>query len=475
MVMGELQQETGLLIIGNGPGGYAAAFRAADLGLDVTMVDPAPRPGGVCLYTGCIPSKTLLFLSELIHDAARSGPMGVTFDRPRIDLAVLRKWKTEVIGSLSGGLLSLCTQRGIQLLKGQARFEDSRTVRLEGAEVRRVRFKQAIIATGSRPIPYPGLPFKPGGRIMDSTGALALADIPERLLIIGGGYVGLELGTAYSALGSRVTVVEMADVLLPGIDRDLVEPLQRRLRTIFEDIRLQTRVAGMQETETGVDVVMEGGEATTKQRFDRVLVAIGRRPSSTELDLEKTKVATDKRGCIIVDEQLRTADPAIFAVGDVTGGMMLANKASREGKIAAEVIAGGHSAFDVRAIPAVIYTDPQIAWCGLTEEEARTKNIPVKILRFPWKFSGRAHTMGAPEGLTKILVQPENGRIIGVGIVGRETEGLVSEGSLAIEMGALAEDVSLILHPHPTLSETEGEAAELYLGSSTHILSKKTA
>ncbi len=475
MVMGELQQETGLLIIGNGPGGYAAAFRAADLGLDVTMVDPAPRPGGVCLYTGCIPSKTLLFLSELIHDAARSGPMGVTFDRPRIDLAVLRKWKTEVIGSLSGGLLSLCTQRGIQLLKGQARFEDSRTVRLEGAEVRRVRFKQAIIATGSRPIPYPGLPFKPGGRIMDSTGALALADIPERLLIIGGGYVGLELGTAYSALGSRVTVVEMADVLLPGIDRDLVEPLQRRLRTIFEDIRLQTRVAGMQETETGVDVVLEGGEATTKQRFDRVLVAIGRRPSSTELDLEKTKVATDKRGCIIVDEQLRTADPAIFAVGDVTGGMMLANKASREGKIAAEVIAGGHSAFDVRAIPAVIYTDPQIAWCGLTEEEARTKNIPVKILRFPWKFSGRAHTMGAPEGLTKILVQPENGRIIGVGIVGRETEGLVSEGSLAIEMGALAEDVSLILHPHPTLSETEGEAAELYLGSSTHILSKKTA
>lgn len=474
MVMGELQQETGLLIIGNGPGGYAAAFRAADLGLDVTMVDPAPRPGGVCLYTGCIPSKTLLFLSELIHDAARSGPMGVTFDRPRIDLAALRKWKTEVIGSLSGGLLSLCTQRGIQLLKGQARFEDSRTVRLEGSEVRRVRFKQAIIATGSRPIPYPGLPFKPGGRIMDSTGALALADIPERLLIIGGGYVGLELGTAYSALGSRVTVVEMADVLLPGIDRDLVEPLQRRLRTIFEDIRLQTRVAGMQEAETGVDVVLEGGEATTKQRFDRVLVAIGRRPSSTELDLEKTKVATDKRGCIIVDEQLRTADPAIFAVGDVTGGMMLANKASREGKIAAEVIAGGHSAFDVRAIPAVIYTDPQIAWCGLTEEEARTKNIPVKILRFPWKFSGRAHTMGAPEGLTKILVQPENGRIIGVGIVGRETEGLVSEGSLAIEMGALAEDVSLILHPHPTLSETEGEAAELYLGSSTHILSKKT-
>ena len=472
MVMGELQQETGVLVIGNGPGGYAAAFRAADLGLDVTMVDPVPRPGGVCLYTGCIPSKTLLFLSELIHDAARAGPMGVTFDSPRIDLAALRKWKTEVIGSLSGGLLSLCSRRGIQLLKGRARFEDSRTVRLEGSEVRRVRFKQAIIATGSRTIAYPGLPFKPGGRIMDSTGALALADIPERLLIIGGGYVGLELGTAYSALGSRVTVVEMADVLLPGIDRDLVEPLQRRLRTIFTDIRLRTRVAGMQETETGVDVVLEGGEAREEQRFDRVLVAIGRRPSSAELDLETTKVTTDKRGCIIVDEQLRTTDPAIFAVGDVTGGMMLANKASREGKVAAEVIAGRPSAFDVRAIPAVIYTDPQIAWCGLTEEEAHAKDIPVKVLRFPWKFSGRAHTMGVPEGLTKILVHPENGRIIGVGIVGRETEGLVSEGSLAIEMGGLAEDMSLTLHPHPTLSETIGEAAELYLGNSTHILSK---
>lgn len=310
---------------------------------------------------------------------------------------------------------------------------------------------------------------------MDSTGALDLVDIPETLLIIGGGYVGLELGTAYSALGSRVTVVEMADVLLPGVDRDLVEPLRRRLQTIFEDILLQTRVVGMQETEKGVDVILEGGEAKKKQQFDKVLVAIGRRPSSTELDLETTKVTTDKRGCIVVDEQLRTADPAIFAVGDVTGGMMLANKASREGKVAAEVIAGRPSAFDVRAIPAVIYTDPQIAWCGLTEEQARTRNIPVKVLRFPWKFSGRAHTMGAPEGLTKILVHPENGRIIGVGIVGRETEGLVSEGSLAIEMGALAEDMSLILHPHPTLSETEGEAAELYLGNSTHILSKKTA
>jgi dihydrolipoamide dehydrogenase len=475
MVMGELEQEAGVLIIGNGPGGYAAAFRAADLGFDVTMVDPIPRPGGVCLYTGCIPSKTLLFISELIHDAARAEHMGVTFDKPRIDLAALRKWKSEVIGSMSGGLLSLCNQRGIQLLKGRAKFESSQTVRLEDSEVRRVKFKHAIIATGSRTIPYPGIPFKQGGRIMDSTAALALADIPETLLIIGGGYVGLELGSVYSALGSRVTVVEMAEELLPGIDRDLVEPLRRRLQMLFAHVHFGTKVVSMQETDKGVDVVLEGGGVEPRQRFDRVLVAIGRRPCSAELGLEMTRVTTDKKGFIIVDKQLRTADPSILAVGDVVGGMMLANKASREGKIAAEVLAGQTSIFDVRAIPAVIYTDPQIAWCGLTEEQARDQKIPIKVLRFPWKFSGRAHTMGAPEGLTKILVEPETGRIIGVGIVGRDTEGLISEGVLAVEMGALAEDMALSLHPHPTLSETEGEAAELYLGNSTHILSKKTA
>jgi dihydrolipoamide dehydrogenase len=474
MVMGELEQEAGVLIIGSGPGGYAAAFRAADLGLDVTMVDPHPQPGGVCLYTGCIPSKTLLFLSELIHDAARSAHMGVTFDKPRIDLAALRGWKSEVIGSLSGGLVSLCKQRGIQLLEGRARFENSGIVRLEDSEVRRIRFKHAVIATGSQTIPYPGAAFQPGSRIVDSAGALALADIPETLLIIGGGYVGLELGTVYSALGSRVTVVEMAEELLPNIDRDLVEPLQRQLLSLFEGIHFKTKVVSMQETDTGVDVVLDGDGAEPKQRFDRVLVAIGRRPCSSELALETTQVTTDKKGFILVDKQLRTADPSIFAVGDVVGGLMLANKATREGKVAAEVIAGQTSAFDVRAIPAVIYTDPQIAWCGLTEVQARAQKIPVKILRFPWKFSGRAHTMGAAEGLTKILVHPETGRITGVGIVGRDTEGLISEGVLAIEMGVLAEDMALSLHPHPTLSETEGEAAELYLGNSTHILSKKS-
>ena len=473
MVMGELELSTGLLVIGSGPGGYAAAFRAADLGLDVTMVDPSPQPGGVCLYSGCIPSKTLLFLSELIHDAARAEHMGVTFGRPRIDLDALRRWKTEVITSMSGGLMSLCRQRGIQLLQGKARFESSHSVRLQDAEVRRVTFQHAVIATGSETIAYPGLPFKEGGRVMDSAGALALADIPETLLIIGGGYVGLELGTAFAALGSRVTVVEMAEMLLPGIDRDLVAPLQRRLQSIA-DIHLRTKVAGLAEREGGGDVSLEGAGIHGERRFDRVLVAIGRRPASADLDLAKTRATTDKRGFIQVDERLRTADPALFAVGDVAGGMMLANKANREGKVAAEVIAGKTSAFDVRSIPAVIYTNPQIAWCGLTEDQARAGGIAVKILRFPWKFSGRAHTMGAPEGLTKILVEPESGRIIGVGVVGRETEGLISEGSLAVEMGALAEDVALSLHPHPTLSETEGEAAELYLGNSTHSISRKT-
>jgi len=473
MVMGELEQEAEVLVIGSGPGGYAAAFRAADLGLDVTMVDPARRPGGVCLYKGCIPSKTFLFLSELIHDAERAASMGIAFDKPRIDLKALREWKGNVIDSMANGLVSLSNRRGVQLMQGRAQFESSNLVRLHDAEVSRIKFRHAIIATGSRPIAFPGTEFKPGSRIMSSTGALTLADIPPTLLIIGGGYVGLELGTVYAALGSRVSLVELEDHLLLGVDRDLVEPLHRRLENIFETIRLQTKVASMQANDNGVDVILEGDVEKPEQRFDRVLVAIGRKASSQDIGLENTKVELDEKGFIKVDEQQRTADERIFAVGDVAGGLMLAHKATREGKVAAEVIAGEPSAFDVRAIPAVVYTDPQIAWCGLTEEQARKENIPIKVQRFPWKFSGRATTMGAPEGLTKIIIDPEAGRILGVGIVGRDTEGLISEGVLAIEMGALAEDMALSIHPHPTLSETEGEAAELYLGSSTHILSKK--
>jgi dihydrolipoamide dehydrogenase len=473
MVMGELEQESELLVIGSGPGGYAAAFRAADMGLDVTMVDPGQRPGGVCLYKGCIPSKTFLFLSELIYDAERAKDMGITFGTPRIDLNALREWKGKVIDTMANGLVSLSNRRGVQLIKGRAEFESSNTARILDSDVSHIKFRHAIIATGSQPIPFPGTEFKTGGRLMSSSGALALADVPETLLIIGGGYVGLELGTVYAALGSRVSLVELEDRLLPGVDQDLVEPLNRRLNTIFEVIRLKTKVTSMEENESGVRVTLERDVEKTEQIFDRALVAIGRKPSSQDLGLGNTKVERDEKGFIKIDDQQRTTDERIFAVGDVAGGLMLAHKATREGKVAAEVIGGEPATFDVRAMPAVVYTDPQIAWCGITEEQARKENIPIEVQRFPWKFSGRATTMGAPEGLTKIIIDPETGRIVGVGITGRDTEGLISEGVLAIEMGALAEDMALSIHPHPTLSETEGEAAEIFLGSATHILSKK--
>ena len=475
MVMGELTQEAEVLVIGSGPAGYAAAFRAADLGLDVTMVDPGARPGGVCLFKGCIPSKTFLYLSELIFDAAKAGSMGITFDKPHIDLDAIRSWKTNVIDQMANGLVSLNNRRGVQLLQGRAEFESSDTVRIHDSEISHIKFRHAIITTGSQPIAFPGTDFKGGGRIMSSTGALALADVPEKLLIIGGGYVGLELGTVYAALGSRVSLVELEDRLLIGVDQDLVKPLHSRLKDIFERISLKTKVISMQEDENGVDVKLEGDIDIPQQTFDRALVAIGRSPSSGGLGLENTKVKLDEKGFVIVDDQQRTADNRIYAAGDVVGGMMLAHKATREGKVAAEVIAGKPSSFDVRAIPAVVYTDPQIAWCGITEEQAQLEKRSVKVQRFPWKFSGRATTMGAPEGLTKIIVEPETGRILGVGIAGRDTEGLISEGVLAIEMGALAEDMALSIHPHPTLSETEGEAAEIFLGSATHILSRSIA
>lgn len=473
MVMGELLQETELLVIGSGPGGYAAAFRAADLGMDVTMVDTGRRPGGVCLFKGCIPSKTFLYLAELIHDADKAAAMGISFGKPQISLAGMRNWKSQVIDKLAAGLVSLSERRGVQLIAGRAEFESSEVVRLHDSEVSRIKFRHAVLATGSRPIPFPGSGFKGGGKIMSSTGALALADIPARLLVLGGGYVGLELGSVYAALGSRVTLVEFMDRLLPGVDRDLVEPLNQNLLQIFEHIHLKTKVLSLAEDGNGVAVTLEGEIAEPQQRFDRVLVAIGRSPASRGIGLENTRVQLDDRGFVVVDEQMRTADEKIFAVGDVAGGMMLAHKATREGKIAAEVIAGQPSAFDVRAIPAVVYTDPQIAWCGVTEEDARRENRPVTVQRFPWKFSGRAATMGAPEGLTKLLVDPASGRILGVGIAGRDTEGLISEGVLAVEMGALAEDLALSVHPHPTLSETEGEAAEIFLGTATHILNRK--
>jgi len=473
MVMGELILETEVLVIGGGPGGYSAAFRAADLGMEVTMVDMAERPGGVCLFRGCIPSKTYLHLAELIHDTRRAAEMGITFDKPKIDLEGIRNWKGSVIDKMANGLVTLSERRGVQWIKGRAIFESSDSVRVYDSDISHIKFRHAIVATGSHPIPFPGISAKKDGRIMTSTGALDLVDVPESLLIIGGGYVGLEIGTVYASLGSRITVVELTDQLLAGIDLDLVEPLHRRLKEIFEVIHLNTEVVSMEETASNVKVRIHDGSKRTEQRFDRVLVGIGRQPNSKGLGLEQTKIKVDDRGFIEVDEQQRTADSRIFAVGDVAGGYMLAHKASREGKVAAEVIVGEPSAFDARAIPAVVYTDPQIAWAGITEEQAKKQNLTISVQRFPWKFSGRATTIGAPKGLTKIIAEPETNRILGIGIVGREAEGLIAEAVLAIEMGALVDDLALSIHAHPTLSETESEAAEIFLGSSTHILPRK--
>ena len=475
MVMGELSQDTELLVIGAGPGGYAAAFRAADLGMDVTMVDMENRLGGECIFRGCIPSKALLFLADLLHDARRVEDMGVKFSEPKLDLDRIRDWKNEVIDQLAQGLVTLSEKRGIQRIQGRALFESPNQVRLQDSDVSKIKFRRAVLATGSYPRPLPNISFERGSRIMDSAGALELPDIPERLLIVGGGYVSMEMGTVYAALGSRVTVAVRSERLLRGADPDLVEPLVKKLQGMFENIHFNTRVASMKEKADEVDVKLEGEVGKAAQHFDRVLVAIGRKPSSDGIGLENTGVKVDDRGYVEVDEKRRTADENIFAVGDVAGGPLLAHKAFREGKVAAEVIKGLPSAFDVRAIPAVVYTDPQVAWCGLREESARREKKSIDVVRYPWKFSGRAATVGVQEGLTKLVIDPDSGRVLGVGITGRSTEGLISEGVLAVEMGAVAEDVGFSIHPHPTLSETVGEAAEIFVGSVTHHLPKKPA
>ena len=437
------------------------------------MVDMEARPGGECLFRGCIPSKTLLYMSELINDARRAEAMGITFSEPRIDLERIRTWKNKVIDQLADGLVTLSEKRGVQLLQGRAVFERSDMARLHDSEVSHIKFRHAILATGSNSTPYMDTTFKPGGRVMDSSGALELMDIPESLLILGGGYIALELGMVYASLGSRVTLAVRSDRLLRGADRDLAAPLIRRVKEMFEAILFNTKPSSLKEKENVVEVALEGEVDKRRQTFDRVLVGIGRKPRSQGMGLEATKVKVDERGFVIVDEQQRTSDEKIFAIGDVAGGPLLAHKAFREGKVAAEVIAGEPSAFDARAIPAVVYTDPQVAWCGLTEEQARKDHIPVKVARFPWKFSSRATTMDAGDGLTKMITDPETGRILGLGIAGRGAESMIAEGVLAVEMGALAEDMALSIHPHPTLSETVGEVADIFLGSVTHLLPKE--
>ncbi|MCL7451833.1 MAG: dihydrolipoyl dehydrogenase [Anaerolineae bacterium] len=470
MVMGEATIDTKVAVIGAGPGGYAAAFRAADLGLDVTMVHLDERLGGVCLLRGCIPSKALLYLTELVHDARQAKDMGIDFCQPEIDVDGVRAWKDSVVDRLTKGLDTLSKRRDVQLVQGRAVFESSSKLRVTGPQTTHITFEHAILATGSRARALPGTEFKEGARIMSSTGALQLADIPERLLVIGAGYVGMELGSVYAAMGSRVTVVELRDEILPGTDRDLVRPFERKAEQIFEAIQVRTKVAEIEEKEEHVRVVLEGDVDEPEQTFDRVLVAIGRGPNSDDIGLEKTGVELDDRGFVRVDEQQRTADQKIFAIGDVVGGMMLAHKAMYEGKVAAEVIAGEPAAFDVRAIPAVVYTDPSIAWAGLMEPQAEKEGREIAVARFPWGASGRALTMGAPEGLTKMIFDPDTEHILGVGIVGRDAGEMIAEGVLAIEMGAVAADLDLSIHAHPTLSETEEEAAGAFLGHATHIL-----
>ncbi|RMF85219.1 MAG: dihydrolipoyl dehydrogenase [Nitrospinota bacterium] len=462
---------TRLAIIGGGPGGYAAAFLAADLGLQVTLIDQEPQPGGVCLYHGCIPSKALLHVAKVLTEAQQAADWGIHFPSPQIDLEKLRTWKRQVVRKLTGGLGQLTGQRKIRFVQGRACFLDAQTLQVQtvSGEEEILSFTHAIIATGSRPATLPCLPLH-SSRIMDSTAALDLPSIPQNLLVVGGGYIGLELGTVYAALGSRVSVVELTEGLLPGVDRDLVAPLSKRLAEKFHSIMLRTEVVDAKEETQGIRVILKGSEVTEpEQIFEKVLVAVGRKPNSEDLGLENTRVEVDRRGFISVDEQRRTREPTIYAIGDVTGEPMLAHKASHEGRVAVEAIAGHKVAFEPHAIPAVVFTDPEIAWCGLTETRARTEQRPVRVVRFPWGASGRAITLGRSEGMTKLLIDPETERILGVGIVGPGAGELIAEGVLAVEMAALASDLKLTIHPHPTLSETLMEAAEVFFGQSTHL------
>ena len=466
MVMGELPIEAEVLVIGGGPGGYAAAFRAADLGLDVTLVCDEEHLGGVCLLRGCIPSKVLLELAGIRLMTRTAADHGLLFGEPELDLDAMRRWKEEVVGKLSHGLDSLCEARGIQRIQGRAKFTGPNKVHIENSNTPSVSFRSAIIATGSRPNSIPGSEITPDSRIMDSTGALELKDVPETLLVIGGGYVGLELGLVYACLGSRVTLVQSEGRLLPPVDGDLVDILGKQIEPLFETVHYNSRATSMIEETESVKVTIEGEQGSREERFERVLLAIGRKPNSDNLGLERAGAKTDRHGAIITDEKCRTSAKNIYAVGDVAGGMLLAHKAMYEGKVAAEVIAGKPAAADARAIPAVVYTEPQIAWCGLSEQEG---GEGVRTVHYPWRANGRALTLGAEYGITKLLVEEQGGRLLGMGIVGPQAENLIAEGALAIELGAVAEDIALTLHAHPTLSETIGEAAELFLGLATHL------
>jgi len=469
-------------VVGGGPGGYAAAFLAADLGLQVTLIDPEVNPGGVCLYRGCIPSKALLHVAKLIEESQQARNWGIEFPPAKIDLARLRTWKEGVVKKLTGGLGILSKQRKVEYVQGRAAFENSNTLRITKADSSETvsSYDRILIASGSRPAIIPTLKLD-SPRLMDSTGALNLEDIPGSLLVVGGGYIGLELGSVYAALGTRVTVVEMLPGLLPGADRDLVLPLHKRLEKIFETILLNTTVSSLKEEGAGIRATF-GASSTPgaavkddnrEKVFDRVLVSVGRKPNSEIPGLGKTQVHVSPRGFIEVNKQLQTADPVIYAIGDVVGEPMLAHKAMHEGRVAAEAIAGQKVAFEPNAIPAVVFTDPEVAWCGLTETEAEKEKREIRVAKFPWAASGRAVTLDRPEGTTKLIIDPQTERVLGVGIVGVGAGELIAEGVLAIEMAALAKDVAMTIHPHPTLSETVMESAEVFFGTSTDIFRPK--
>ncbi len=463
-----------VVVIGAGPGGYTAAFRASDLGLKVALVERGPTLGGVCLNVGCIPSKALLHAAKVIEDARAMEKHGVSFGPPRIDTAKLRGWKDEVVGRMTHSLASLAKQRKVTVLRGVATFADDHALRVaaDDGSTRDVTFGHCIIAAGSESLRLPGLPDDP--RIIDSTGALEL-ELPRRMLVIGGGIIGLEMATVYATLGVSVTVVELTDGLMPGCDRDLVRPLEKRIARQYESILLRTRVTKVEALAEGLGVTFEGEKAPGPQVYDKVLVAVGRTPNGRRLGCEAAGVAVDERGCVIVDRQQRTNVPHIFAIGDIVGQPMLAHKATHEAKVAAEVIAGHRRHFDARAIPAVAYTDPEIAWAGLTETDAKQRGTPYEKATFHWAASGRSLAIGRDEGLTKLLFDPQTHRVVGGGIVGTGAGELISEVVLAIEMGADAADVGLTIHPHPTLSETVAMAAEVFDGSITDLYVSRRA
>jgi dihydrolipoamide dehydrogenase len=460
-----------VLVLGSGPGGYTAAFRAADLGLDVIMVERYPELGGVCLNVGCIPSKALLHAAEVIEEAERFAQFGIRFGKPDIDLDGLRRYKGDIVGRLTQGLRHLSRQRKVRVLQGVGQFSGPHSLHLEtGDAVETIAFEHAVIAAGSSVVRLPGFPWE-DPRVMDSTGALELRDIPSRLLVVGGGIIGLEMACVFDALGTRVTVIELSDALMPGADRDLVRPLEKRIRKRYENIFLESKVTSAVAREDGIEVHFSGKAKglPEKDRFDRVLVAVGRSPNGAKINAQAAGIRVSERGFIEVDSQLRTNVPHIFAIGDIVGQPMLAHKATHEGKTAAEVIAGHRVHFDARAIPSVAYTHPEVAWMGVTEEQAKRDGIEYTRGVFPWAASGRAIALGAEEGMTKLLFDTE-GRVIGAGLVGPMAGDLISEAMLALEMGADMEDIGLTVHPHPTLSETVAFAAEVAHGSITDIL-----